>query len=196
MRNQVLTVFLTLAAAAPASAAMVEFSGTYSHQNPPAAPDGRCAPTARTVTFGPDIAPASGASNLGGFDPSGSHCINPPLPTNYSDGLFNFDFGFGDLLSGTYSGILSATGDPLVFANVQDYVVTGGTGRFMAASGAFQGIGTVTFAPGALPSSFQSVSGTLNLAAVPEPRSWAMMIGGLALTGAAMRRSKTRVRYA
>jgi len=36
----------------------------------------------------------------------------------------------------------------------------------------------------------------INVTAVPEPASWAMMIGGLALVGAAMRRSKAVVRFA
>jgi hypothetical protein len=35
--------------------------------------------------------------------------------------------------------------------------------------------------------------GTLSYAAVPEPATWAMMIAGFGLTGAAMRRRKTRV---
>nr|WP_281422184.1 PEPxxWA-CTERM sorting domain-containing protein [Sphingobium xanthum] len=34
------------------------------------------------------------------------------------------------------------------------------------------------------------------LGAIPEPASWALMIGGFALAGAAMRRSKTSVSFA
>jgi hypothetical protein len=173
---------------APAGAATINLSGSYTHQNPPAAPNGRCAPAALTVTFGPSIAPASGSSNLGSFAPSGSHCINPPLPASYFDGLFSFDFGAGDLLTGTYAGTLSTTGDPQIFANVQDYLVTGGTGRFAGAAGTFRGVGTVTFAPGALPTSVQTLSGTISTAAVPEPASWAMMIAGFGAIGGTLRR--------
>ena len=34
-------------------------------------------------------------------------------------------------------------------------------------------------------------NGTLTIAAVPEPTSWAMLIAGFGLTGAAMRRRRT-----
>lgn len=37
---------------------------------------------------------------------------------------------------------------------------------------------------------------SLNIAPVPEPATWAMMVGGLALAGAALRRRKTNVSFA
>jgi hypothetical protein len=178
----------------PASAATIAFSGSYAHQNAPAALDGRCAPAARTVTFGPAVASASGSSNIGSFAPRGSHCINPPLPTGYTDGLFSFDFGAGDLLTGTYAGTLSTTTDPQAFANIQDYLVTGGTGRFTGATGGFRGLGTVTFAPGVLPTSVQTLSGAISVAAIPEPASWAMMIVGFGAIGASLRRRSRSLR--
>jgi hypothetical protein len=186
MRLKLLATAL-LASAQGAVAAPVQFSGTFANQNPPAAVNGRCAPAARTVSFGPGIAPVSGSSNLGDFIPNGSHCINPPLPKSYFDGVFTFDFGLGDVLTGTYSGTLSATPDPSRFANVQDFIVTGGTGRFAGFGGSFQGVGTVVFAPASPPSSTQTLRGTLT-APVPEPGTWAMMIAGFALTGVALRR--------
>ncbi len=188
-------IFVPLAAAAmgfatPAASATFAFSGSYQHQNPPPAAGGRCGP-ALTVSFGPAIAPASGTSSLGSFSPSGSHCIVPPLPTDYTDGLFKLDFGSGDTLLGTYAGRLSATASPMQFSNLQSYLVTGGTGRFLAATGSFTGTGLVTFAPGQLPASDQQLEGSIIAAAVPEPGSWALLIAGFGLVGAVSRRKRS-----
>jgi hypothetical protein len=192
IRSMTAGMSLALLLASPASANPTAFSGSYENSNPPAAIDGRCAPAARTVTFGPGIGIAAGVSSLGSFVPSGSHCIVPPLPTSYNQGQFSFDFGGGDSFVGSYSGTLSATGVPNVFDNVQNFVVTGGTGRFIDASGAFTGIGTVTFQAGQLPYSSQQLSGTLNLPAVPEPATWAMLMLGLGGLGAAARLKRRR----
>lgn len=174
----------------PANAATVAFSGKYQNSNPPASPTGRCAPAARTVSIGP--ADASGTSVLGNFTPTTSHCIPHMPPSAYTDGLFSFDFGAGNLLKGTYSGTLSASADPTVFNNVQNFTVTGGTGSFLNASGSFTGTGTVTFAAGALPFAQETLSGTLNVPGIPEPGAWAMMIGGFALAGGACRTRRGR----
>ena len=173
----------------PCEAATVSFAGSYSQQNPPSAASGRCAPARRTVTYGPAIAPVAGTSNLGSFLPSGSHCID--LATGaYGDGLFSFDFGLGDALDGTYSGALTPTADPRQFANLQNFLVTGGSGRFAGATGAFTGIGTVTFAMGALPSAFETISGTIDIPSIPEPSAWASMMLGFAAIGLARRRMR------
>lgn len=50
-------------------------------------------------------------------------------------------------------------------------------------------------ASGTTPDELASYSGVLNVApAVPEPATWALMIGGFGLIGAAMRRRRTHVR--
>ncbi len=179
-----------LAQAAPVAALTTVFEGSLTNTNPPAAAGGRCAP-ALTVNIGPDLGIAAGTSNLGAFVPTNSHCIVPPLPTTYFDGRFSFDFSGGDILLGTYSGTLSATDQPGAFANLQSFVVTGGTGRFANATGGFTGIGSVVFAPGAPPFSFETLSGTLEISAVPEPAGWTLLIGGFAAVGYALRRSRT-----
>lgn len=191
MRIGVYLVLLSagLAYTGQVAALSTAFTGSLTNTNAPAAPGGRCAP-ALTVDIGPGFGTASGTSNLGSFVPTDSHCIVPPLPTNYFDGLFSFDFSGRDVLVGTYSGSLSATGQPGVFANLQQFIVTGGTGRFANTSGSFNGIGNVVFAPGELPSSFASLSGTLEIGAVPEPSTWAMLISGFALSGCVLRRRR------
>lgn len=178
---------LGLVLAPAASARMVAFSGTLTNTNAPAAPGGRCAP-ALTVSIGPGLGVAEGTSNLGAFVPTNSHCIVPPLPTTYFDGRFSFDFSGGDVLTGTYSGTLSATATPGTFANVQTFIATGGTGRYANTTGSFTGIGNVVFAPGQLPASFETLAGTLAIGAVPEPHSWALLITGFALVGGVLRR--------
>jgi hypothetical protein len=196
VRSMVAGAALAALFASQAAAGTVMFAGFYENSNPPAAIEGRCAPAARTVTFGPGIGIAAGGSNLGDFTPAGSHCIVPPLPTTYDQGLFTFDFGNGNSLGGTYSGQLSATMAPNIFDNVQNFIVTGGTGRFVGASGLLTGIGTVRFEPGQLPYSWQELSGTLNLPAIPEPATWGMMLLGFGAVGAASRRERRQVRIA
>jgi hypothetical protein len=188
MRTRIFLLLALIGASAPSSAAMISFNGSFSQQNPPSAATGRCAPAGRTVTYGPSIAPVSGTSDLGDFLPSGSHCIDPATGS-YFDGLFSFDFGSGDVIEGIYSGALSPTANPQQFANLQSFSVTGGTGRFGGAVGIFTGIGTVTFAPGALPSSFETITGRINIPSVPEPTTWSSMLLGFAAIGLARRRN-------
>ena len=91
------------------------------------------------------------------------------------------------MLSGTYTGTLGATGTPGTFANTQQFVVTGGTGRFLGSSGSFTGTGTVIFATGVPPISFETLAGTIDAPAVPEPMTWMLMLTGFGLTGGALR---------
>ena len=170
--------------AVPANA--VVFAGSLFNTNPPAAAGGRCAPEALTVSIAPSLGASTGASNFGAFSATMSHCINLPLPTSYSDGLFSFDFGAGNLLTGTYSGVLSSSGTAGVFNNLENYLVTGGTGQFAGFSGSLTGTGTVTFAAGVPPASQQAISG--DIGAVPEPASWMMMLIGFAGVGHKLRR--------
>ena len=109
----------------------------------------------------------------------------------YFDGQFSFDFGLGDVLDGSYSGALSPTANPMQFSNVQNFSISGGVGRFFGASGAFTGTGLVTFAPGVLPSSFETFSGSITTDTVPEPATWASMLIGFATVGLALRRQKS-----
>ncbi|WP_372781140.1 PEPxxWA-CTERM sorting domain-containing protein [Phenylobacterium sp.] len=178
--------------AAPSLAAVVLFSGTQSNVNFPASPAGRCASSgAFTVTIQPGSVSSSGTSNLGAFDAIESHCIVPPLPAPYTLGQFDYEFGGGDSLIGTYDGALTATATPGLFNNVQNFVVTGGTGRFAGASGAFTGNGTVQFGP-TTASSVITFDTHLNLPGVPEPGTWALMVGGFGMLGAGLRSARRR----
>lgn len=174
-------------AVTPASAA-VTFSGSLFNTNPPAASGGRCSPGALTVSINPSLGSSVGSSNFGTFSADMSHCINPPLPTTYSNGQFAFDFGAGNTLLGTYGGTLSATSTAGMFANLENYLITGGTGEFLGATGSLTGIGTVTFARNAPPTSIQTINGSIS--AVPEASTWALMLLGFAAMGVAARRAR------
>jgi hypothetical protein len=187
LRDALLAAIVFAAAAGPAGAATVVFSGTEHNTNPPAQPGGRCAP-GLTVGIGP--ANATGASNLGGFIPTQSHCLNGPPPVSYYGGLFDFAFAAGDSLFGVYTGVLTASGTAGLFNNLQDFVATGGTGRFLGASGAFSGTGTVQFLPGGLAEGRLAFAGALDAPAVPEPATWLTMILGFGAAGLVLRRRR------
>ncbi|MBO9715199.1 MAG: PEP-CTERM sorting domain-containing protein [Sphingomonas sp.] len=118
---------------------------------------------------------------------------------NFSDGVYYSDItGFGQTLNYTQD-FLVHPGEIFqvrLDANISSYVLTGAAGGYaygMATadpyfhfSGSSPGY-TLTFSPGVsnVPSGF-ALPG-----AVPEPATWAMMLGGFALAGGMLRRRRT-----
>ena len=200
-RLALLTALLAGAALAPltsAEAATVMFSGTQSNTNAPGATGGRCG--VFTVNIG-NVGPftSTGASNLGAFSTTQSHCLDapPPIPAGsgvvpYYDGLFTYAFTDGATLFGSYGGTLTNSGATGQLSNLQSLSVTGGTGRFVGATGAFQGTGTIIFAAGKPPLSSLKFSGEINAPGIPEPTTWALLILGFGLTGSTLRSQKRR----
>jgi hypothetical protein len=191
-----LAVVAGLGLAAPAAATV--FSGTFANTNAPAAPGGRCA--ALTVTIG-NFGPfhATGTSNFGGFTGAQSHCLasGPPIAVGaaavpYFSGLFTYTFARGTL-SGTYAGLLTNGGARGVIDNVQNFVITGGTGRFAGATGAFTGTGGIVFGSGPPAATLTIAGGTVIAPGVPEPATWGLLVVGFGLTGALMRRRQAVV---
>lgn len=91
-----------------------------------------------TVPTGP------GVSNLGAFVHHDTHCINVATG-NVFDGLFEWDFGSGNTMLGTFLGniILPATNGVTTF--IEMFTLTGGAGVFKDATGSFLGTGFVYF---------------------------------------------------
>jgi hypothetical protein len=172
-------------AATAGQAAIVTFTGSSMNIGAPPMADPTCNPLLK-VQFGP--ANTSGASNLGGFTFTQTHCSTGG-PGAYSGGVFSYFFAQGDSLTGSYSGFASPSGTQGVLNNAINYVVTSGTGRFLGGSGAIAGTGTVDFRFGA-PRQQLTLNGSLNLPAVPEPATWGLMIVGMGAAGAALRRRR------
>lgn len=182
-----------LLAAVPATAGTVSIEGTRSNISPGGSPMGRCAP-AITVSFAPDLFTASGTSTLGNFTYVASHCIVPPLPAAYFDGVFEWTLADGTLF-GTHSGALLSTGQMGVYDVVETLIFTGGTGFFVGTTGTADFVGQVRFGQfQGGPASFGEgrFTGKLNIPAIPEPASWAMMIAGFGIVGMAARRRRSR----
>ena len=188
----ILTLLATaaVAVASPLSAGTLIFTGTFANTNPPAALGGRCSGfTVSIGNFGPFY--ATGLSNIGAFTSAQSHCLDhgPPIAvgspdTPYYDGRFTYTFAGGRTLFGTYNGLLSNSGVSGVINNVQNFVVTGGTGEFAHARGTFLGTGDVRFLGGTPIASLIIGESVL---AVPEPATWGLLIIGFAATGLANR---------
>ena len=178
-------------AGAPASAAVFTFTGTRTSIDAAGPAAARCGSrTTSNIRHDPPTATSVGASNFGAFTPTLSHCIQLPLlsdtPNPFDLGEFSFNFGLGNVLLGTYSGLVTFV-SPGNYTISQTHLVTGGTGSFLGASGMFDSSGTLTF-PNRRPTVAQTFAGTLNLPAVPEPATWLMLIAGFGAVGAAMRR--------
>lgn len=190
-RISLLAAAALAAIAAPAAAA--PFTAKIVNVSPPGVPNGRCAP-AITVRIGDSVGSATGISNFGAFEPEHSSCTAGPPPTAIYDGLFDWTFANGDSLSGTFFGQIAPTGTPGVLSITNSWTVTGGTGIFAGVTGSLTSTGTVRFDRG---NSIGDIDFTGTLNRVPEPASWAMMMGGFMLTGTALRRRpRTSVAYA
>lgn len=183
----------------PAQSAIVAFTGTRENVTRPPVPNtGRCAPTfVRTIVIAPSALSSTGTSNFGAFTADMSHCeATATLPRDVIDGRFTFNFMAGDSLFGSYTG--QNTPGQGVADVLHNFVVAGGSGRFAGATGTIVSRGTLRGATvdGALAGVFSgTLDGTLDAPGIPEPASWAMMIAGFALSGAAAR-SRVRVAYA
>ena len=137
-------------AALPAAAQTIDFEGTRENVNPLSPPGtGRCSPpNFNTVTIAPGAISSTGTSNLGSFTSTQSHCIVTPPPTDIVDGEFTYTFRAGDSITGTYTGRVDAGGTPGTFLGTENLTITGGTGRFVGASGAITSTGTLMLANG------------------------------------------------
>lgn len=194
VRTRSLAALAAISIAAPAIAGTTILTGTRSNVTPGGSPGGRCAP-AITVSFAPDAFSASGTSNLGAFSYTASHCIAAPPPGAYYDGIFEWTLADGTL-TGTHDGELTFGGAPGLFNVVENLVFTGGTGRYLGASGFATFNGTVQFgtfngAPGSAGEG--SFTGRLTAPAIPEPGTWALLIAGFGVVGAAARRRRSSV---
>lgn len=189
----VAAVVAAVLSSASVSAGTVILTGSRANVNtinPPGT--GRCAPL-NTVNIAPGAISSSGTSNLGAFASTQSHCIaGPPNAGNpvrqTTDGVFTYNFAQGDSFFGTYSG--TATFANGAVTGVENLIVAGGTGRFLNATGTVVSTGKLSFGMvnGAPVGIFNgTIEGVLNAPAIPEPTSWAMMIGGFGMLGAAAR---------
>jgi hypothetical protein len=90
------------------------------------------------------------ASHLGGFAGDGSNCTAVPVPgpVPITDGMFAITVSNGDGLVGTFRGNQGAVGadGSATFENVMEF--TGGTGRFIHATGILEEQGTIDFNTG------------------------------------------------
>ena len=171
-----------LVSALPAAAAVIDLDGTVYLSGGGATPSGRCAP-AWTIT---NENVTTTMSNLGSFVFNMSECINPPPPTSTFDGLFRFDFAGGSVWGTTYSD-LTATATPAVFNIDGQFVVTGGSGDFLGATGVLSKRGQLDrrdFPPDA--TALLTFVGSVVV--VPEPGTYALMLGGLGVVGLVVRR--------
>ena len=177
-----LTLLLSCSAA---SADVLPFTGSMTALGA-AGPDSSCAPLPIGGTV--DANTSVGTSSLGAFTYAHSVCFNPA--GGPFEGIFLMNFGT-DSFSGTFNGTDSPDSTPGVFDVDWTYDILAGTGRFAGASGTFTGIGTVD--PRVFPApEVISFMGTISAPAVPEPRSWAMLLLGFGAIAVASRRSRRR----
>jgi len=182
-------------AAMPATAGTWLITGTRQNVNPLNPPGtGRCAP-ATTVNIAPGMVSSTGTSNFGAFTSTQSHCIAGPPPNPLFNGIFTYDFGGGNTLSGTYIGLTSLSATPGVF-DAQEFLTIGsGTGKFLGASGFINTVGSLT-RTGGYGYYSGTLSGSVTAPQLPEPGTWGMMIGGLGAAGGLLRLRRRELLHA
>ncbi len=152
MLRHLSTSTLALAAslsAVPATAQTIKLDGTNVVVDQLTPPGGRCVPPfANTISFGPGDIRSDGSTNLGPITETSTHCVNSLPPTDIVDGRVTIGFRAGDTITATFSGRADATATPGTFAVNENVVITGGTGRFVGASGAFTQNGPLSVAAG------------------------------------------------
>ncbi|MDQ3077391.1 MAG: YadA-like family protein [Pseudomonadota bacterium] len=143
--------------AAPGTAQTLPFDGTRENVNPLNPPGGRCVPPFfNTVNITPGAVSSTGTSNISTFTSLQSHCISTAPPTPLSDGRFTYTFEGGDTIFGTYTGNVVNSATPGIFTATENLIITGGTGRFVGATGTIDSSGSLVFANG-----FGTFQGTL-----------------------------------
>ena len=166
---------------AGADAVVVPFTGSLT-ATAAVAPNAACAPQPLQGV----ISGGAGLSSFGSFVYSHTVCLSGGVGPVSGNFLANFGV---DQFQGTLHGAAVAGAIAGTFDQTFNYVVTGGTGRFLGATGSFLGIGTVD-ARNPPPKIAFTFDGRID--AVPEPATWAMMLVGFGATGVAIRYGRRR----
>jgi hypothetical protein len=146
------------------------------------------------------VGPSNGTIHLDSWTNSGNHSIWTLTDVNGAAfSLSQFDFATGDpALGGPASG-LTLTGNLVGGGTVTQAItlISGDFNTYLVDS-TFQNLLSVTFdATGPdNRSAYDNIHVNQAAGAVPEPASWAMMVGGFGLAGATMRRRKMAIRFA
>ena len=164
------------------------------------------------------IAPAANATvfhvgDVPNFYITSGTPFSPSITANFGNGFsgplsFDDTFEFTIPQNGTGSGSISTsfssssnklTITDLLINGVHFVVPSNGSGQFLAVSGIniISGVMNTIEVIGTTSSKGGTYSGTATFsAAVPETATWAMMLGGFGLMGAAMRRRRTNLTFA
>jgi hypothetical protein len=174
-----LSLVLCVCAVDVARADMVPITGTRFESLPAATLSGPCNPVP-TLFVNNTIGIATGTSNFGDFTPDMTACLHTPFPAAITDGVFTWTFDDGDTLDGTWSGFDTRVNLPggghLVTIN-ESYIVTGGTGAFLDATGEIDEMG-LAVSTGTSATTNYTFEGTVtgpNLIATPEPDSLVLL---------------------
>lgn len=171
---------------ADATAGTVAFIGTGSARASVTA-DPSCQPFA---PFRGQVIPGTGTgtSSLGNFTYTHNVCTQGNFEPSFQNGTFAIDFANGGIF-GTFTGQTNGTTTPGISDQEFTYLIGGGSGRYLGATGTFGNIGTVDFRtpPSQLSFNFE---GVMSAAGVPEPSVWGLLIFGFGAVGAGMRRRR------
>lgn len=146
----------------PTAPSSVSFSGSRNTANSPAAlPDQtRCGSLPSLLI---QVNPGNGTSTLGAFVAKESVCLNPAsaADSNLTGGLFSFDFGGGNTISGTTKGgvVLPPTQGVSVLS--ETFLITAGTSRYAGATGTLTATGQLLFNQDGTTNSTLTFTGTV-----------------------------------